>query len=68
MIITGYYDGVNVRISEPLKMNQRVIIIPVDDENDINLSAAGCLEQYANPELIEQEKDVWRRMAVMKHE
>ena len=67
MSITGYYDGTAVRVDEPLQMNQKVIVIPIENETDIGESAAGGLRKYANPSLIEQEKDVWRKAAVEKH-
>lgn len=43
-------------------------MIPVENEIDWEESAAGTLHQYANTSLIEQEKDVWRKAAVEKHE
>lgn len=43
----------------------------LDSSKDLNydrhLSAAGGLHQYANISLIDQEKDVWRKVAVAKH-
>ena len=67
MSMTGYYDGTAVRVSEPLAMNQKVIVIPIESEMDLVKSAAGGLHKYANPALIDQEKDVWRKAAVKKH-
>lgn len=67
MSITGYYDGTAVRVSEPLAMNQKVIVIPIEGEMDLAKSAAGGLHKYANPVLIEQEKEVWRKAGVKKH-
>ena len=70
MTITGYYDGTTVRIdmpNVPLQKNQKVLVIPMDGELDIGTSAAGSLKKYANPALIEQEKDVWAKAAVEKH-
>ena len=61
----GYYDGTAVRVSEPLQMNQKVLVIPI--ENDLGESAAGGLHKYANPSLIEQEKDAWRRAVLKKY-
>lgn len=48
-------------------MNQKVIVIPIENETDLGESAAGGLHKYANPSLIEQEKDAWRKAAVRKH-
>ncbi len=67
MSITGYYDGTAVRVDEPLPMDQKVIVIPIVNEMDFEKSAAGGLRKYANPLLVEQEKDVWRKAAVKKH-
>lgn len=67
MSITGYYDGTSVRVDKPLQMNQRVVVIPIESELDLEKSAAGGLHKYANPSLIDQEKDAWRKAAVKKH-
>lgn len=67
MSTIGYYDGTAVQIKEPLQMNQKVIVIPIENEMDFEKSAAGGLRKYANPLLVEQEKDVWRKAAVKKH-
>ena len=67
MTITGYYDGTAVRIDRPLKKNQKVLVIPLDDETDIGTSAAGGLKQYTDPALIEREKDAWAQAAAEKH-
>ena len=65
----GYvdYDGTAVRVNEPLPINQKVIVIPVENEMEWEESAAGVLHQYANTSLIEQEKDAWRKAVVEKH-
>ena len=68
MSIVGYYVGTAVRVKEPLPINQKVIVIPVENEIDWEESAAGVLHQYANTSLIRQEKDAWRKAAVEKHE
>lgn len=67
MSITGYYDGTAVRVDQPLQMNQKVIVIPIEKDEDWRESAAGGLRKYANTALIGQEKDAWRRAAVEKH-
>jgi len=67
MSIMGYYDGTAVQVSKPLQMNQKVIIIPIESENDLGESAAGGLHKYADVSLIEQEKDAWRKAAVKKY-
>ena len=67
MSMIGYYDGTAVQIKEPLQMNQKVIVIPIENDTDLGESAAGGLHKYANPSLIEQEKDAWRKAAVKKH-
>lgn len=45
-------------------MNQKVIVIPIESETDLEETAAGGLQQYANPSLVSQEKDVWRKAAI----
>lgn len=67
MSITGYYDGAVIHVDEPLQVNQKVIVIPIENEIDLEESAAGGLHKYANPSLIEQEKDAWRKAAVEKY-
>ena len=68
MSITGYFDGSVIQIKESLKPNQRVIIIPIDDDVVTGSSAAGALKKYADPSLISLEKDAWKLAAVRKHE
>lgn len=63
----GYYDGTAVQVKEPLQMNQKVIVIPIEDHMDFGETAAGGLHKYANPSLMEQEKDAWRKAAIKKH-
>ena len=67
MSMIGYYDGTAIRVDEPLQKNQKVIVIPVENEMDLGESAAGGLHKYANPSLIEQEKDGWRKAEIKKH-
>ena len=67
MSMIGYYDGTVIRVDEPLQKNQKVIVIPVENETDLGKSAAGGLHKYANPLLVEQEKDAWRKAAIEKH-
>jgi len=40
---------------------------PIFNDSSLGKSAAGGLHKYANPSLIEQEKDAWRKAAVKKH-
>ncbi len=65
MSITGYYDGTAVRVDRTFPMNQKVIVIPIESETDFGESAAGELHKYANLSLIEQEKEAWRKAAVI---
>lgn len=39
MSITGYYDGTVVHVDKPLQMNQRVVVIPIESELDLEESA-----------------------------
>ena len=68
MPITGYYDGSVVQIQEPLKLNQRVIVIPIDDDVVTGSFAAGGLKKYAIPSMVNLEKDAWKQAAVKKYE
>lgn len=63
----GYYDGTAIRVNELLKINQKVIVIPIENEMDLGDSAAGGLHKYANSSLINQEKDAWRKAVMKKH-
>jgi len=56
-----------IQVNKPLKMNQKVIIIPIESENDLGESVAGGLHKYANVSFIEQEKDAWKKAAVRKY-
>ena len=67
MSVTGYYDGTAVQVKEPLQMNQKVIVIPIETEEDMEETAAGGLHKYANPSLIAKEKDAWREAVIRKH-
>ena len=67
MSIMGYYDGTAVQVNKPLQMNKKVIIIPIESEDDWEESAEGGLHKYADASLIEQEKDAWRKAAVKKY-
>lgn len=45
-----------------------IIVLPVQKEQSFRKkSLRGCLQQYANPELIVSEKDVWQESAGEKH-
>ena len=43
MSIIGYYDGTAVQVKEPLQMNQKVIVIPIENDTDLGKSSAGGL-------------------------
>lgn len=59
MSITGYYDGNAVQTDAQLKVNQKVIIIPIDETYVESDSAGGSLKEYANPDLISSENMAW---------
>lgn len=65
--MVGYYDGTAVQVNEPLQMNQKVIVIPIENGMDLGETAAGGLHKYANPSLVDQEKEAWRKAALEKH-
>lgn len=67
MSITGYYDGTVIRVDKPLRLHQKVIVIPVEDNVEPQESAAGALHKYANPALIKDEKDAWKKAVARKH-
>ena len=66
MSITGYYDGTAVQVNEKLQMNQRVFVIPIENEENLIDTAAGGLHKYADPSMIGLEKDAWREAMVKK--
>ena len=67
MPITGYYDGTVVRTDVNFKLNQRVLIIPIENMDDED-TAAGMLHEYANTDLIDQENDAWRQAVVARYD
>ena len=67
MPITGYYDGTAVQVDVPLLRNQKVIVIPIENEADLVDSVAGGLHKYANVSLIEQEKKAWKKRIAEKY-
>ena len=67
MSMIGYYDETVICVDEPLQKNQKVIVIPVENETDLGESVAGGLHKYANLSLIEQENDAWRKAVLKKH-
>ena len=67
MPITGVYDGSVVKVDDILPINQKVIVIPYDEDDDPLDAVGGMLHQYANPSLIEQESEAWRKAAIEKH-
>lgn len=67
MSITGYYDGTAVQVNGQLQINQKVIVIPVENEESLMDTAAGGLHKYADSSLIGLEKDVWKEAVVKKY-
>ena len=68
----GYYDGENIRLLEAVDVrpNQKVIVTVTDEfiqTTEKKKSLRGALSSYANPSLIEKEKDAWKRAMVKKH-
>ena len=41
----GYYDGTAVQVKEPLQMNQKVIVIPIENDADLEIGRASCRER-----------------------
>lgn len=50
-----------------LQMNQRVIVIPIEDEENLMDTAAGGRHKYADSSMIELEEGTWREAMVKKH-
>lgn len=67
MEITGYYDGTSVVTDYKFALNQKVRIIPIEDD-EVECSIAGMLSEYANPDLISLEKEAWRNATIKKYE
>ena len=69
MPILGYYDGTSVQTDAKLELNQKVMIFPMDDAllEEFEGTAAGMLHEYANPELLSEEKEAWKKAMVKKH-
>lgn len=45
MSMIGYYDGTAIRVEEPLQMNQKALVIPIESGTDLGESAAGGAPQ-----------------------
>lgn len=41
MSMIGYYDGTAIQVKEPLQMNQKVIVIPIEDDTDLGRKFSG---------------------------
>ena len=74
LAVQGYYDGTAIRTLEKIdaKPNQRVIIMVMDEFVERQpvtgkRGMRGALAQYADPALVEREKDAWARSAVKKY-
>lgn len=75
LALQGYYDGNVVQTLEkiPAEKNQKVIITILDEfieETPVNSkrqSARGSLSQYANAELLEDEKSAWEKAVIEKY-
>jgi len=75
LAIQGYYDGTAIRTLEKIdaRPNQRVIITVMDEFVEPRpvtgkRGMRGVLARYANPSLVEAEKDAWAHAAVDKHD
>lgn len=75
LALEGYYDGKTIQPLEKInaKKNQRVIITVLDDfipetpKAETQKTARGSLAEYANPDLIKQEKTAWEKAVTEKY-
>ena len=49
MSIVGYYDGTAVRVKEPLPINQKVIVIPIENDTDLGNRLGRVSGRCASP-------------------
>lgn len=47
MLIMGYYDGTVVCVNEQLRISQKVIVIPTENEEGCMDTIAGEIHKYA---------------------
>ncbi len=61
--IPAYFDGSTVRTETefPFKQNQKLVITVMEDDDRKSRikSLRGCFAKYANPDLVEHEKEAW---------
>lgn len=74
LAVQGYFDGTMIHPLEEItaKPNQRVIITIMDEfvepaKTSSQRSLRGALAQYADPKLVEKEKDAWKSALVKKY-
>ena len=74
LALQGYYDGNTVQTLEKIqaKKNQKLIITVLDEfieeEPKSKMhSARGSLAEYANPELMDEEKSAWKKAVMEKY-
>lgn len=75
LALPGYYDGNSVQMLEKIeaKKNQKLIITILDEfieetpEVKIH-SARGALSEYANPQLLKEERSAWEKAVIEKYE
>ena len=74
LAVKGYYDGETIKPLEKIvaKPYQQVIITIIDEfvepeKIHSKKQMRGILSEYANPNLIEEEKNAWERASVNKY-
>lgn len=75
-VLKGYFDGKVVQTLENLKLkkNQKLIITVLDEfleevpKVDVKKSARGILKNYANKDLIKEEKKAWEKAVIEKYD
>ena len=73
LVLPAYYDGNTVKTVDDYKFskNQKLMITVLDESEEKKMSdiksLRGSLSQYANPDLIKNEKNAWNKAMGEKH-
>lgn len=74
LAVKGYFDGETIKPLEKIvaKPYQQVIITVIDEfvepeKINNNKNIRGIISEFANPNLIEEEKNAWERATIRKY-